>query len=58
MIYDDTPQTKNTWTPNKKSGQTKHDPRIIEIVKFLARTSAERDYNNFTLQSDPSDEHR
>ncbi len=53
MIYDDTPKTKNTWPPKKKGAASKHDERIIEIVKFLARTSAEKDYNQFIQENNP-----
>lgn len=53
MIYDDTPKTKNTWSPKKKGDASKHDERIIEIVKFLARASAEKDYNEFIQENNP-----
>lgn len=47
MTYDDTFDTKNTWPPRKNGASKSHDPRIIEMVKFLARVSAEKDYNEF-----------
>lgn len=55
MTYDDTLHTKNTWPPSKNGASISHDPRIIEIVKFLARTSAEKDYNQFIQENNPQD---
>jgi hypothetical protein len=53
LIYDDTPKTKNTWPPKNKGDASKYDERIIEIVKFLARASAEKDYNQFIQENNP-----
>lgn len=49
-----------TFTFDKKQrsrtgGRTKHDPRIVELVKFLARVSAERDYNELLNQEEISE---
>lgn len=42
---DDISPEFNTNKPLKQKAQKPLNPQIVELVKFLARVSAERDYN-------------
>ncbi|MGH1403829.1 MAG: hypothetical protein ACRBDL_06260 [Alphaproteobacteria bacterium] len=45
MIWDNTPNTYNRKNTAQKHS-SKHDPRIIEIVRSFARNAAEKAYND------------
>ena len=43
------------FNKNKRLGEkaiSSHNPQIVELVKFLARVSAKRDYNRFIQEQD------
>jgi len=43
--------TKARQKKKEANGESRIDPRLVELVKLLARQAAERDYNDLRKQS-------
>tara|TARA_R110002096_G_scaffold188216_5_gene368103 strand:+ start:361 stop:522 length:162 start_codon:yes stop_codon:yes gene_type:complete len=43
--------TKARQNKKEANGKSRIDPRLVELVKLLARQAAERDYNDLRKQS-------
>lgn len=58
MIPDQT-KRRNPLKPVSRNPGSQLDPRLIELVKILARTAAQKDYNRILRQIDtPSKQRR